>query len=77
MAVRDCGFREKFNINILGIQRNDTYYVHDLRDFRMHSGDALLIQGEWSDIARMSREQNDWVVLGQPIEQDCQSNDRS
>ena len=69
VAVRDCGFREKFNINILGIQRNDTYYVHDLRDFRMHSGDALLIQGEWSDIARMSREQNDWVVLGQPIEQ--------
>lgn len=69
VAVRDCGFREKFNINILGIQRNDTYYVHDLRDFRMHSGDALLIQGEWSDIARMSRVQNDWVVLGQPIEQ--------
>lgn len=69
VAVRDCGLREKFNINILGIQRNDTYYVHDLRDFRMHSGDALLIQGEWSDIARMSREQNDWVVLGQPIEQ--------
>ena len=69
VAVRDCGFREKFNINILGIQRNDTYYVHDLRDFRMHSGDALLIQGEWSDIARMIREQNDWVVLGQPIEQ--------
>ena len=69
VAVRDCGFREKFNINILGIQRNDTYYVHDLRDFCMHSGDALLIQGEWSDIARMSREQNDWVVLGQPIEQ--------
>ena len=69
VAVRDCGFREKFNINILGIQRTDTYYVHDLRDFRMHSGDALLIQGEWSDIARMSREQNDWVVLGQPIEQ--------
>mgnify|MGYP000416338715 FL=1 len=69
VAVRDCGFREKFNINILGIQRNDTYYVHDLRDFRMHSGDALLVQGEWCDIARMSREQNDWVVLGQPIEQ--------
>lgn len=69
VAVRDCGFRERFNINILGIQRNDTYYVHDLRDFRMHSGDALLVQGEWSDIARMSREQNDWVVLGQPIEQ--------
>lgn len=43
--------------------------MHDLRDFRMHSGDALLVQGEWSDIARMSREQNDWVVLGQPIEQ--------
>lgn len=71
VAVRDCGFREKFKINILGIQRNDAYYVHDLRDFRMHSGDALLVQGEWNDIARMSKEQNDWVVLGQPVEQEA------
>ena len=69
VTVRDCGFREKFNINILGIQRNDTYYLHDLRDFSMRRGDALLVQGEWKDIARMSREQNDWVVLGQPLEQ--------
>ncbi len=56
-------------MNILGIQRNDNYYVDDLRDFPMHSGDALLIQGEWSDIARMSKEPNDWVVLGEPFEQ--------
>ncbi|MBQ8423230.1 MAG: SLC13 family permease [Coprobacter sp.] len=68
VAVRDCGFRKKFGVNILGVQRNNVYHVHDLRDFRMHSGDALLIQGAWSDIARMSKEQNDWVVLGEPVE---------
>ncbi len=68
VAVRDCGFRKKFGINILGVQRNSVYHVHDLRDFRMRSGDALLVQGAWSDIARMSKEQNDWVVLGEPLE---------
>ncbi|MCU6769079.1 SLC13 family permease [Barnesiella propionica] len=66
VMVKDCGFREKFGVNILGIQRHDTYIIHNLKDQKIHNGDSLLIQGEWSDIARMSKEQNDWVVLGQP-----------
>ena len=33
----------------------------------MHSGDVLLVQGAWQDIARISREDSDWVVLGQPL----------
>ena len=30
-------------------------------------GDVLLVQGAWQDIARISREDSDWVVLGQPL----------
>ena len=33
----------------------------------MHSGDVLLVQGTWQDIARLSKEDADWVVLGQPL----------
>lgn len=33
----------------------------------IHSGDVLLVQGTWSNIARLSKEDSDWVVLGQPL----------
>ena len=35
----------------------------------MHSGDVLLVQGSWQDIARLGKEDNEWVVLGQPLEE--------
>ena len=34
---------------------------------RIHSGDVLLVQGTWGNIARLSKEDSDWVVLGQPL----------
>ena len=34
----------------------------------MHSGDVLLVQGAWKDIARMKNESTNWVVLGEPLE---------
>lgn len=37
-AVKDSGFREKYNINILGIQRGGKYLLQDLKDEKMHSG---------------------------------------
>ena len=33
----------------------------------MHSGDVLLVQGRWEEIARLSKDEDDWVVLGQPL----------
>ena len=33
----------------------------------IHSGDVLLVQGTWGNIARLSKEDSDWVVLGQPL----------
>ena len=67
--VKEAGFRDKFNVNVLGIRRKKEYLLQDLGRERMHSGDVLLVQGTWQDIARLSNESSDWVVLGQPLEE--------
>ncbi len=51
----------------MGIRRKKEYILRELGRERMHSGDVLLVQGAWQDIARISREDSDWVVLGQPL----------
>lgn len=68
-AVKDSGFRDKYSVNILGIQRKGKYILNDIKDIKMHVGDILLIQGTWDSIARMSQKQSQWVVLGQPLEE--------
>ena len=68
-VVKDSGFRDKYSVNILGIQRKGEYILNDIKDIKMHAGDILLIQGTWDSIARMSQKQAQWVVLGQPLEE--------
>jgi di/tricarboxylate transporter len=68
-AVKDSGFRDKYGVNILGIERNGKYILSAMKDVKMHPGDLLLIQGNWEDIAAMSRKQSQWVTLGQPWEE--------
>lgn len=63
----DSNFRQKYNINVVGIRRKGEYMIHGLKDVRMHSGDVLLVQGTWTNIATLSHEDEDWVVLGQPL----------
>lgn len=65
--VKEAGFRDKFNVNVLGIRRKNEYILQELGNERMHSGDVLLVQGNWHDIAQLGREDADWVVLGQPL----------
>ena len=65
--VKECGFRDKFNVNILGIRRNNEYQLRDLGNQRVHSGDVLLVQGTWANIDRLSQDDTEWVVLGQPL----------
>ncbi|KAA6338712.1 SLC13 family permease [termite gut metagenome] len=65
--VKDSGFREKFSINILGIQRKQKYILQNLKDEKMQASDMLLIQGTWENIARLNEDQSEWVVLGQPL----------
>ncbi|MDH6344193.1 di/tricarboxylate transporter [Parabacteroides sp. PFB2-12] len=68
-AVKESGFRDKYKVNILGIERGGKYLLSNIKDRKMHAGDVLLIQGNWDDIAVMSKKQTNWVVLGQPIEE--------
>lgn len=65
----EAGLRTKFNINLLGIRRKNDYLLHDIGKTKLHSGDVMLVQGEWNDIARLEHEDTEWVVLGQPLKQ--------
>lgn len=68
-SIMEIGFRDKFNVNVLGICRKQEYILQDIGKAQVHSGDVLLVQGAWKDIARLNREDADWVVLGQPLEE--------
>ncbi len=67
--VKHSRFREKYRINILGVQRKEQYILHNLKEEKMRFGDALLIQGTWKDIALLAADQSDVVVVGQPLEE--------
>ena len=66
-TIKEAGFRDKYNVNVLGIRRKKEYLLQDLGNEHIHSGDVLLVQGTWGNIARLSKEDSDWVVLGQPL----------
>ena len=66
--VSESGFRDIYNINILGIKRQDKYIIQNVKDVKMHSGDVLLIQGEWEDIAKLENEDSEWVIVGKSLE---------
>lgn len=68
-TVIDVGFRSKFNVNVLGIRRKKDYLLQELGEEKIHSGDVLLVQGAWKDIARLRNESANWVVLGEPLEE--------
>lgn len=67
-TVKEIDFRGKYNVNILGIRRKKDYLLHHLGDERVMEGDVLLIQGTWENIDRVSHEDEDWVILGTPLE---------
>lgn len=69
LTVSQTSFRSKFDVNILGIRRGGEYLLTDLAALKMRSGDVLLVQGSWDNIGRLSNEDTDWVVLGQPLKQ--------
>ena len=68
-TIIQAGFRSKFNVNVLGIRRKQEYILKELGEVKMHDGDVLLVQGAWKDIARMKNESDNWVVLGEPLQE--------
>ena len=66
--VSESGFRNVYNINVLGIKRQNKYIIQNVKDEKMHSGDVLLIQGEWEDIAKLENDDSEWVLVGKSLE---------
>lgn len=69
-TVEQTGFRSTYGLNVLGIRRHTTYLLDDLKDQRIHASDIVLVQGRWSNITKLNgRDGQEWVILGQPLEQ--------
>ncbi len=64
--IKEAGYRDKFDINVLGIRRKGEYILHELGEEQIHYGDVLLVQGTWANITRLTQESTNWIVLGQP-----------
>ncbi|MBB4824438.1 di/tricarboxylate transporter [Sporosarcina luteola] len=67
-SIRGIGFREKYNVNIIGMNRQGEYVARDMTKQRLRFGDSLLIQGAWESIELLAKETKDVVVIGQPKE---------
>ncbi|MGE7944937.1 SLC13 family permease [Lysinibacillus xylanilyticus] len=67
-TVSSLGFREKYNLNIIGINRRGGYKLQDMITHKLKFGDAILVQGAWDEILLLARETQDVVVVGQPKE---------
>lgn len=67
--LSEAGFRLKYGVNIMGIRRKGEYIMDGLAAVRLHAGDVLLVQGTWASISRLGNEEENWVVLGQPLEE--------
>ena len=69
-TVEQTGFRSTYGLNVLGIRRHTTYLLDDLKDQRIHASDIVLVLGRWSNITKLNgRDGQEWVILGQPLEQ--------
>lgn len=67
-TVSNIGFREKYNLNILGINQKGDYLLQNMANKKLRFGDAILVQGTWEEIELLSRETHDVVVVGKPKE---------
>lgn len=67
-TVGSIGFREKYNLNILGVNRKGDYVLSEMANVKLRFGDALLVQGAWEEIEMLAKAMQDVVVVGQPKE---------
>lgn len=66
-SIAEIRFREKYQVMVLGIQRQNEYLSHIIKDIPLRAGDAMLIHGKWEDIAKLADQQHDMVLVGQPL----------
>ena len=72
LRIGDANLRKRFGINVLGVKRGGNssggkeYITDNLIATRLHVGDMLLVQGEWTNLAHLTADTTNWVVLDQP-----------
>ncbi len=66
-TISELDFRNKFNVNVLGVRRGGDCITGNLATLKVGKNDVLLAQGTWSAIDQLSRDTRRWVVLGQPL----------
>lgn len=68
-TIREVEFRSKYNVSVLGICRKNKYILQGIADETIHTGDVLLVQGTWANIASLEKESSEWIVVGRPLEE--------
>ena len=68
-SIKEVQFRTRYNVSILGICRKGEYILQGLANETIHTGDVLLVQGTWDNIANLENESNEWIVMGRPLEE--------
>ena len=68
-TIKEVQFRSRYNVSILGICRKGEYIRQGLANETIHTGDVLLVQGTWSNIANLEKETTEWIVMGRPLEE--------
>ena len=66
LRIGEANLRKRFGINVLGVKRGDEYITDNLIATKLHVGDMLLVQGEWTNLAHLTADTTNWVVLDQP-----------
>ena len=67
LHIGEANLRKRFGINVLGVKRGGCEYITDnLIAAKLHVGDMLLVQGEWTNLAHLTADTTNWVVLDQP-----------
>ncbi|MFV8818137.1 SLC13 family permease [Haliea sp. E17] len=66
-SLRECGFRSKYGIHVLGIRRNGKA-LEDFEDALLHTGDSLFVVGAWARVQQLSQHAHDFVVTDLPRE---------
>ena len=75
LRIGEANLRKRFGINVLGVKRGGSssdgkvgkeYITDNLIATRLHVGDMLLVQGEWTNLAHLTADTANWVVLDQP-----------
>ena len=75
LRIGEANLRKRFGINVLGVKRGGSssdgkvgkeYITDNLIATKLHVGDMLLVQGEWTNLAHLTADTTNWVVLDQP-----------